>query len=287
MSELDGSICVLASRVRAEERLILDALTAAGARHEYVDTRGLRTVLNAPTSCRRLVLNREISLVRARYAAHALETVGCTVVNSFASVDVCGDKWRTSAALVRSGVPTPRTALALTPEGGVEALRELGYPAVLKPKCGSWGRGVALLKDEETARIALELSTSRLSPEAQVVYLQKAVPKPGRDIRVVVVGGRALGAVYRRSEEWRTNVARGAAVEPCPLSPGLAHVAVAAAAAVGAEIAGVDMVEDADGAPTVLEVNGRTEFAGFQRALEGRVDVTASIVDHLLTKEVP
>ncbi|RKS08411.1 [lysine-biosynthesis-protein LysW]--L-2-aminoadipate ligase [Nocardiopsis sp. Huas11] len=286
MSELDGTIRVLASRVRSEERLILDALTAAGAAHEYVDPRVLRTVLDAPAPSGRLVLNREISLVRARYAAHALEAVGCTVVNSFTSIDVCGDKWRTSAALVRSGVPTPRAALALTPEGGIEALRELGYPAVIKPKCGSWGRGVALLKDEETARIALELSTSGSTPDGQVVYLQEAVPKPERDIRVVVVGGRALGAVYRRSKAWRTNVARGAVVEPCPLSPALARVAVAATAAVGAEIAGVDMVEDADGAPTVLEVNGRTEFAGFQRALDGRVDVAATIVDHLLTKEV-
>ncbi|MEK8143141.1 RimK family alpha-L-glutamate ligase [Streptomyces sp. M10(2022)] len=194
------------------------------------------------------------------------------------------DKWRTSAALVEAGLPTPRTALGLTPEAALTALESIGYPAVVKPLQGSWGRLVSALPDRQTAETVLEYVAALPSPQARIVYLQEWIAKPGRDIRVIVVGGEALAATYRRSEHWRTNVARGAVSELCPLTPNITKLAVMAAQAVEAEIAGVDLIEDETGEILVLEVNHGVEFSGLQQALGGAVSVADRIVDHLLEK---
>jgi [lysine-biosynthesis-protein LysW]--L-2-aminoadipate ligase len=230
------------------------------------------------------VLNREIGHHRASYAATALEAMGSRVLNSSAATTVCGDKWLTSMALERRGLPTPRTALAMTPDAAVAALEEIGYPAVIKPLIGSWGRLVTAVEDRRQAAAVLEYIAALPSPQAHIVYVQELIPKLGRDLRVIVVGGEALGANYRRSTDWRTNVARGAVAEFCELGHEQAKLAVAAAETVGADIAGVDLLEDAEGRVSVLEVNHRVEFSGFQQAQGDRVDVADRIVQHLLSK---
>lgn len=259
-------LVVLASRVRYEEKRIMAALEHRGRRFEYLDPRGLFVTGGQDRYTGRFVLNREVGHFRAWYAASAMEVAGATVVNTSAATQLSGDKWLTSAALLRHGLPTPRTALAITPESAPGALAEIGYPAVIKPLVGSWGRLVTKVTDEALATAVLEHIAALPAPQSRVVYVQELVPKADRDIRVVVVGGRALGATYRRGRDWRTNVARGAVSERCRLSPDLSKLAVAAAGAVGAEIAGVDVVEDADGRLTVLEVNDRVEFRGFEEA---------------------
>ncbi|GAA1083404.1 lysine biosynthesis protein LysX [Kitasatospora arboriphila] len=275
-------IALLASRIGFEEKRILEALARHGLSCTHLDTRSLHREPDAAPAPWDAVLNREISATRALYAALALEAAGTKVLNSAAATETCGDKWRTSVALRRAGVPTPRTALALTPEAAEAAAEELGYPVVLKPLTGSWGRRVALLRDRDTARSLFEYCEAMPSPAGRLVYLQAYVDKPDRDIRVAVIGGRAVAAVYRRSADWRTNVARGATTEPCPLTDDLAKLGVAAADGVGAGIAGVDLVEDARGGLYVIEVNHRVEFAGLQAAAGDRVDIGAAIAGHLV-----
>ncbi|MGP3983809.1 lysine biosynthesis protein LysX [Streptomyces sp. KR80] len=280
-------LAVVASRLRADEKRILEALDRRGVQYEYLDSRALWRMLERSEAPWQTVLNREIGHARALYAARAMEAAGATVVNSARAIELCGDKYRTSVALRDAGLPTPRTALALTPEAALDALDAIGYPAVVKPLTGSWGRLVSRLPDRETAETVLEYVAALPSPASHIVYVQELVAKPDRDIRVVVVGDEALGAVHRRGTGWRTNVARGALTEPCPLSDELAKLAVTAAQSVQADIAGVDLIEDADGGVLVLEVNHGVEFSGFQRALGPGVPVADRIVDQVMARSQP
>ncbi len=275
---------MLASRVRAEEKRLLDAFARHGAEVDVIDSRALRFGLGDTPPPWSVVLNREISGTRARYAAVSLEAAGITTLNSAHASEICGDKWQTSLALSRAGVPTPRAALALTPEAALDEITEMGYPVVLKPLSSSWGKRVSLIRDRDAAEAVLEHCAALPAPQAHLIYLQAYVEKPGRDIRVVIVGDRALGAVYRNADTWRTNGARGATTTVCDLHGELADVALDAARAVGAEIAGVDVVEDVDGRLLVLEVNSGVEFSGLQRALGEGCDVPGAIAELTLER---
>ncbi|MBB0245519.1 RimK family alpha-L-glutamate ligase [Streptomyces alkaliphilus] len=277
-------ITVLASRVGADEKRLFDAFDRRGIRFEHVDTRRQWFVAGGRGLPRGLALNREIGQVRAVYAARCLTAAGVDVVNSADATEVCGDKWRSTVALEAAGVATPRTALALTPQAALAALDSIGYPALIKPLVGSWGRLVVRLADRAAAEGVLEYVAALPGPQSHLGYVQELIDKPGRDIRVIVVGGQVLGAVYRTGESLRTNVALGGQARPCEVTPEIDKLSVDAAAAVGADIAGVDLIEDRDGRLLVLEVNHRVEFTGFQSALASRVDVADHIVGHLLDR---
>lgn len=279
-------VAILASRVRPEEKRIFEALDRRAVRYEQLDTRALWGSPAGPARWT-VVLNREIGHARAVAAARLLEAQGALVLNTAAATEVCGDKWRASLALAEAGVPTPRTALALTPEAALAALAGIGYPAVIKPLVGSWGRLVTPVRDAATAEAVLEHIAALPSPQSRLVYVQELIDGTAGDVRVVVVGGEPIGAIRRQGRGWHANVARGAAAERLPLGPELAKVAVAAAAATNAEIAGVDVIEDPDGRLLVLEVNHGVEFAGFQAAHAGRVDVADRIVEHVLARAQP
>ena len=278
-----GVVAVLASRLRWEEKRILEVLEERELRHELVNPRTLYTPLASSPARWTVALNREIGQTRALYTALALEGGGVRVVNSAQATEICGDKSRTALALRLAGLPTPQTILALSPEAARLAAEELGYPLVIKPLTGSWGRRVALLKDEETADAVLDYCEALPTPQSQIVCLQEPIEKRGRDIRVIVVGEQALGAVYREADGWRTNVALGAETHPCELDDELASLAVEAAVATRAEIAGVDVLEGWGGRRHVLEVNAGVEFRGFCSALD--LDVAGAIVDYV-TAEV-
>ncbi|HEX6359002.1 RimK family alpha-L-glutamate ligase [Actinophytocola sp.] len=279
-----GGIAVLASRVGADEKRLFDAFDRRGVRFEHVDTRGQWFLAGQRDLAWRVVLNREIGQFRAAYAARCLASAGVQVVNSADATEVCGDKWRTTIALQAAGVPTPRTALGLTPKAALAALDDIGYPALIKPLVGSWGRLVVTLPDRATAESVFEYVAALPGPQSHLGYVQELIDKPDRDIRAIVVGGDLLGAVYRTGESLRTNVALGARTQPCEATPEITKLSIDAAAAVGADIAGVDLIEDRDGRLLVLEVNHRVEFAGFQSAHADRVDVADRIVDHLLER---
>ncbi|MGH8934437.1 MAG: lysine biosynthesis protein LysX [Egibacteraceae bacterium] len=272
---------VAASRLRFEEKRILDTLARRKVSHTHLDPRRIWVELGAGAREYTAVLNREIAQTRGWYLAHLLEAAGISVVNSARASQTCADKVMCTTALRRHGLPVPRTAVALDTAGARDAVAALGYPVVIKPVVGSWGRLLGLLHDGDAVDAVLNHRDALPSPQHRVLYLQELIDKPGRDIRVIVIGGEAVGAIYRGAQDWRTNTARGASATPCALGPDLAELAVRAAAAVGADIAGVDLVEDRLGGCYVLEVNHTVEFRGFQAAHGDRIDVAAAIVDHL------
>jgi [lysine-biosynthesis-protein LysW]--L-2-aminoadipate ligase len=285
MELASAPIGLAASRVRFEEKAIMAALERRRVPFQQLDTRVLWLDLHEwPRLPHALVLNREISQTRSAYLARLLEALDVPAVNPARAVELCGDKLLTSIRLRQAGLPTPRTAVALSTAAAPGAMERLGFPVVVKPLVGSWGRLLALVRDHEAATALLEHRDALPAPQARIVYLQELIDKPGRDIRVIVVGDEPLGATYRTADQWRTNAARGAVSVRCPLADDLSKLAVAAAQAVSGEVVGVDLLEGAGGELYVLEVNHNVEFRGFQAAHAGRVDVAAAIVDYALRR---
>jgi [lysine-biosynthesis-protein LysW]--L-2-aminoadipate ligase len=274
------TLAVTASRVRLEERQIFTALERRGVPFDHVDTRRLYVMLDRPPGPHLGVLNREISHTRGVYTARMFEFHGIPVVNSAAVLELCGDKLLTTLALRRAGLPTPRAALAMTPESALAAVAELGYPAVVKPMIGSWGHLAARLTNEEMAETVFEHRSALPGPQNQLNYLQEYVDKPGRDIKAYVMGGEVVCAIYKRSDRWRTNTARGGVAEPCPVTDELERLLRAASAAVGGGILGIDVMESPDGRLLVNEVNHTPEFHGAVEATGA--DLAGAMVDYAL-----
>jgi [lysine-biosynthesis-protein LysW]--L-2-aminoadipate ligase len=272
---------LLASRVRADDRRILDAFDRRAIPAVRIDPRKLTSSAAQREADPWVVLDREISLTRAVYGASILESRGSVVVNDSAAIARCGDKWLTTRALVAAGVPTPHTVLALTPESALEEVERAGKPLVIKPLTGSWGRRIGRLDDLDSAGLVLEHVAALPSPQSHVVYLQEDVRDIEADVRLLVVGGTVVGACCRTCPGLRKNVALGGMSQKYEPSEETAKVAVRAAEAVGADLAGVDVLVTPDRGPLVLEVNAGVEFSGLQSALGDDVDVAEAIVDHV------
>jgi RimK family alpha-L-glutamate ligase len=207
-------------------------------------------------------------------ALHRLEGRGVRVVNSPRAIERTVDKLWTSALLEQCGLPTPDTVVCEDPDEAMAAFRQLG-DVIVKPLFGSMGLGMVRVTEEEMAyRVFRTVETIR-----GVYYLQRTIDHEGRDYRVFVIGGRVLGAIERRADGWRTNIARGGQALVARLPEAWAALAVRAAAAVGAEYAGVDLLQARDGTTYVLEVNGIPGWQGLQEATG--VDVAGMLVDHL------
>jgi len=264
--------------IRPEEKWILEAAEARGIPVERLpdDEVTFPLVRNGVKSD--VVLNRSMSHTRSLYGLRFFEHYGLRTVNRFDVVNLCGDKILTSLRLQEAGIPTPRTVVALTPEAALKALDEVGYPAVLKPPVGSWGRLMAKVDDREEAEQIIEHKDALASPMHSVFYVQEYVPKPDRDIRANVIDGEFVAAIYRRSLRWRTNTARGGEGEPVGPSPEIEELAVRAAQAVGGGFLAVDLMESPDGL-VVHEVNHTPEFKTV-RAVTG-VDIAAKVVDYV------
>ncbi|MDP9365841.1 MAG: lysine biosynthesis protein LysX [Chloroflexota bacterium] len=277
------TIGVLLSRVRVEEKLLLAELERRGAQIRRFDDREYTLDLQARHAemlgCD-VVLERAINHLRALYTLKLLDDWGVPTVNTYDVATTCGDKLLTSAALVRAGVPTPRTLVAFTPESALAACDDLGYPLVLKPAVGSWGRLLAKVNDRDAAEALLEHKVTLGSFHHGAFYLQEYVRKPGRDIRAFVVGDETICAIFRDSPHWITNTARGGVATNCPVTPELDRLARAAAAAVGGGVLAVDLLESERGL-LVNEVNYTMEF---RNSIDTTgVDIPARIVDHVLT----
>ena len=256
----DPTVGVLLSRVRVEEKLLLEELERRGVKTKVIDDRELVLALETkPDLGVDVVLERCIQHSRALYALSVLETWGIPTVNTFEVADVCGNKLLTTMRLIRDGVPSPRTRLAFTPESALAAVEELGYPAVLKPLVGSWGRLISRVNDRDAAESILEHKDVLGTYMHSIYYIQEYVPKPGRDIRAFVVGNETIGAIYRYSEHWITNTARGAKAVKCEVTPELNELCVRAARAVGGGVVAVDVLESPEGL-LVNEVNYTMEF---------------------------
>jgi [lysine-biosynthesis-protein LysW]--L-2-aminoadipate ligase len=276
-----SKVGVLCSRVRVEEKMIFSALRERGVDHERIDPRDMALDLGGNgLGSYGAVLLRCLSHSQAYYISRWLQDRGVLAVSSYHVIATCGDKMLTSAALQAAELPIPRTMVAFTPETALEAIEKMGYPVVLKPLLGSWGRLLARVNDRDAAEAILEHKSTLGGYVHGVFYIQEYVDKPGRDIRTLVVGDQVVYAIYRRSEHWITNTARGGEAEPCPLHPEIADLSLAAAQAVGGGIVAVDLLETADGRLLVNEINHTPEFHGAAQATE--VDIASKIVDYVL-----
>ena len=268
--------------MRLEEKLIFKALQERGVEYERLDERHLALQLQANGLAGRydLIWCRAISHSRAAYALGILNGWGIKTVNSYQAVYTCGDKVLTSMALIQHDVPTPRTVVALSIEAALQAIEEMGYPVVLKPAVGSWGRLMSKVNDRDTAETVLNHKATLGGPVHSVFYIQEYVDKPGRDIRTLVVGDEVVYAMYRRSAHWITNTARGGEALPCPRTPEIRELSLAAAQAVGGGILAVDLLETDDGRLLVNEVNHTPEFHGAAQAVD--VDIAGKMADYVL-----
>ncbi len=274
-------IGILCSQVRVEEKMIFSAFRARDVDFDRLDPRGLVLDLDSGSLGEySAVLVRCISHSHAYYLTHRLGDLGVPAVSPHQTVATCGDKMLTSAALRDAGLPIPRTAIAFTPEAALGAIAEIGYPAVLKPLTGSWGRLLAKVNDRDAAEAILEHKKTLGGYVHGVFYVQEYVDKPGRDIRTMVVGDEMVYAVYRHSAHWITNTARGGETEPCPATPEITDLSLAAARAVGGGIVAVDLLETVDNRLLVNEVNHTPEFHGAMQATEA--DIAARIVEYVL-----
>jgi [lysine-biosynthesis-protein LysW]---L-2-aminoadipate ligase len=263
--------------IRPEEKAILAAAESRGISVARLDDGEVTFGLERPSGLPDVVVNRSVSHTRSVYATRCLAHYGVPTVNAPDVVELAGDKILTSLRLAKRGIPTPRTVVALSPEAARKAIEEIGYPAVLKPAVGSWGRLMAKVDTAEQAEQIVEHKSALGSPLHSVFYVQEFVEKPGRDLRAFVVGDSVLAAMFRRSSDWRTNAARGASTEAAPVTGELAELALRAATAVGGGVLAVDLMEGKDGL-VVHEVNPTPEFKALSAATG--VDVAGPIVDY-------
>jgi [lysine-biosynthesis-protein LysW]--L-2-aminoadipate ligase len=273
-------IGILLSRVRVEEKWLFEAFDQRGLAYDRLDDRAVMFNLTDPGPWRDydVILERSISYGRGLYATRVLNGWGIPTVNSAQVAATCGDKLATSAALQAAGVPQPEVRVAFTAEAALSAMDELGYPVVLKPVVGSWGRLVSKVNDREAAEALLEHREVLGNWQQQIYYMQGYIEKPGRDIRAYVIGERTIAASYRSSSHWITNTARGGRGSVCAITPELDAICQAAARAVGGGVLAVDVLEDPQRGFLINEVNHTMEFHSSAPATG--VDIPGLVVDY-------
>ena len=272
-------IGLLCSIVRKEEKLLIEELRGRGLDFQVLDDRELIFRLNSKHMDFDVVLERCVNHSRALYALKVLNDWGIPTVNRFEVADVCGNKFLTTNSLIRDGVPSPKTRLAFTPDSALKAIEEMGYPVVLKPAVGSWGRLLSKINDREAAEAILEHKEVLGSYHHSIFYIQEYIPKAGRDIRSFVVGDETICAIYRYSSHWITNTARGGKAENCPVTDDLNRLSLGAAKAVGGGIVAIDLFES-DRGLLVNEVNYTMEF---RNSIDTTgVNIPAKVIDYVL-----
>jgi [lysine-biosynthesis-protein LysW]--L-2-aminoadipate ligase len=275
---------LLYSRIRRDEKLLLGELRDRDHTVQKVDVRRQQFDIERPPAALAdvdIVLDRCLATSRSVYLTRLCEAYGLPVINSAETAMVCADKLRTSVALTAAGVPTPRTSVAFSVDSALEAIESFGYPCVLKPVMGSWGRLMAKIDSRDAAEAILEHKAVLGHYEHKVFYLQEYIDKPDRDLRVVVTDGEPVAAMARSGDHWITNAAVGAETTPYTVSETIAELASAASAAVGGGLLGVDLMETPAG-PVVHEVNHTVEFKALDETVD--TDVPAAVVDWIETR---
>lgn len=249
----------LYTRLRVEEKYLLDELE----KHDDVkvirinDGDSFFDINQLPESVD-VLFERSISYSRGLYISRIFEAHGIPVVNSSLVAERCGDKYITSQILAKNGIPTPRVLMAFDEESALRAIEAMGYPCVLKPVVGSWGRLLAKVENRPMAESLIEHKAT-LGVNHQVFYIQEYIDKPGRDIRAFVIGDETICAIYRSSENWITNTARGGIATNCPVTHEIADLCQRAARAVGGGLLALDLFETENGL-TINEINHTMEF---------------------------
>ncbi|AUX07701.1 N-acetylglutamate synthase/lysine biosynthesis protein LysX [Halalkaliarchaeum desulfuricum] len=279
---------ILYSRIRKDEKLLLSELRDRGHEVEKIDVRkhqfGLEET-SAPVEGLDLVVDRCLATSRSLYATRFLDSYGVPVVNGPETADICANKVKNSLALSNAGVPTPETEVSFTTDAALETIEKFGYPCVLKPVVGSWGRLMAKVESRSAAEAILEHKATLGHYEHKVFYVQEFVDKPGRDVRVLATDGEPIAAMTRTSDHWLTNAAKGSETAAFELDETALELVERASDAVGGGLLGVDLMEVGgakSGEYTVHEVNHTVEFKALNETVD--IDVPAAVVDWLETK---
>jgi [lysine-biosynthesis-protein LysW]---L-2-aminoadipate ligase len=278
-------ICIIYDKLRFEEKKIYNDIQQKGFDATLIDGKSLIFDTESSKSDSRfgdIILQRVISYNRGLHLTYCLEQIGLPVVNSFSVSEICGNKLITSLILKKNNVPTPKTTFAFSTESARECMKKLGYPLVVKPVIGSWGRGVYQIKDQSMADMMLDSRQENDNSFSRIYYFQELIDRPSRDIRCIVIGDQIVVSVFRYSSEneWRTNVAVGGRTEMAPLTSELKEIVLKASNAVGGGILGVDLMEDKERGYLVHEVNNTVEFRGASAVCKS--DIAGAMTDYLV-----
>ena len=259
-------ICIVFDRLRTEEKLLQKKAEELGYETSMIDAK----ITSFDTDSKRenyefgdVVLERCVSYYRGLHFTACLEFMDIPVINKFDVANTCGNKMITSMLLKKNNIPTPKTYFSFTAEAALENFEKIGYPLVIKPIIGSWGRSVMPIKDKDTAEAVIENRQVTDGPQDRIYYLQEMIDRPPRDIRVITVGDQAISAMYRKSSGgFKTNIALGANPELCEITKEIEDLCEKTSKAVGGGILGIDLMEDKEKGLVVHEVNNTVEFKG-------------------------
>lgn len=279
------SLVILYDMIRWEEKALYESAVKKGIKVENLDCKNLTIDLNDKSSKHRgkVVLQRSVGYFKNVHSTAALEGVGAQVINPLHTAIMCGNKMYAHMELQKAGIKTPKAVAAFSGESAIDVLDNIGYPAVIKPTVGSWGRLIALLRDKDAARAVIE-DRQHMFPLYQIYYFEEYVNRPPRDIRAIVVGNRVVAAIYRYSGEgeWKTNMALGGHAEMCPITNELEDICLKASNVMRGQIVGVDLMESNSEGLLVHEVNNTTEFKNTVRVTG--IDIPELMIDYALKR---
>jgi len=254
-------ISVLYDTIRLEEKLLIESAKKNDIPIDMIDCKKLFVDLNEKNCFDGPVLQRCVSYYRNLHSTAALEGQGVRVVNNLNTGIFAGNKLFTHMLLQKTGVPTPDATVAFSKDAAIEALEKNGFPKIIKPTVGSWGRMVSKINDVDSAEGIIE-GREVMYPIHQVHFLEEFVERPPRDIRAIVIGDTVAAAIYRNSSDgnWKTNTHLGGSAETCSITNELEDICLKAKNAVQGEIVGVDLMESNDKGLVIHEINNTTEF---------------------------
>ena len=277
------SFFILYDQLRWEEKSLIETAKKKDIKLEVINCRESSIELdkNKSPHCNDIILQRCVSYYNNLHSTAAFEGLGAKIINSLYTAIMCGNKLFTHMELSKTGVAIPKAFCAFSNQSALNILNKNGYPKVIKPVVGSWGRMIALLKDKEAAEAVIE-DREHMYPLYQVYYFEEFVKRPPRDIRCIVVGDKVAAAIYRYSgdNEWKTNMALGGKAEACKVTKEMENLCLRASKTMKGEILGVDLMESDENGLLVHEVNNTTEFKNTVKVTE--IDIPSLIIDHLV-----
>ena len=278
-------ICIVFDRLRSEEKILEKQAVELGHETKMVDAKTTyfdTDSTNQDNNFGDVVLERCISYYRGLHFTSCLEFLDIPVINKFDVSNVCGNKLLTSLLLKKNNIPTPKTYFSFSADATRENLEKIGYPVVIKPVVGSWGRNIIPLKDKDTSEAVIEQREITDGPLDRIFYLQELVDRPPRDIRVITVGDNAIAAMYRKSSGgFKTNIALGAEPEICDITNEIEDLCAKTSKAVGGGILGIDLMEDKQKGLVVNEINNTVEFNGLVKV--AKTNIPKEMIDFAVT----
>ena len=277
---------ILYSRLRKDENLIIQELEKRGHKINLIDDKEIIFNLEGIDKNKfdvDIILERCISHSRAAYSLKILNESAVPTINTAETTEICGSKFLVTEAFLSNNVPHPPVSIAFNRTQALKAIETIGYPVVMKPAIGSWGTLLAKINDLDAAQAILAHKKVLGSFHHAIYYIQKYINKPGRDIRVFVVGNKVVDAIYRKADFWITHLDHGAKIEHCPITPEIEKIALDATRAVAGDIVAVDIVEDRQKQLLVLEVDYTVEFTQYSPIIDEH-KMTSVIVDYIEQK---